>query len=72
MPDDPSTNEQATGDSFAKAAEEPQPGFFRDFWLFLRFNKKWWITPILVVLLGVGALIMLGGTSVAPFIYTLF
>ena len=37
---------------------------------FLLKNKKWWITPIVVVLLLIGVLIFLGGSSVAPFIYS--
>lgn len=39
---------------------------------FLRHNKKWWLGPILVVLLGLGLLVLLGGSAAAPFIYTLF
>ncbi len=43
-----------------------------DLWHFLRDNKKWWLLPILVVLLLFGLLIGLAGTAAAPFIYTLF
>jgi hypothetical protein len=43
-----------------------------EFWAFLRESKKWWMLPILVVLLLFGVLILLSGTAVAPFIYTLF
>jgi hypothetical protein len=43
-----------------------------ELWGFLRENKKWWLLPILVCLLLMGALILLSGTAVAPFIYTLF
>ena len=57
---------------FAHAAGQQQIGFFREFLDFLLHNKKWWITPIVLVLLLVGALVMLGGTAAAPFIYTLF
>ena len=57
---------------FATSAEEVQPGVLREFWDFLRLNKKWWLTPIIVVLLLVSALVMLSGTVAAPFIYTLF
>lgn len=57
---------------FARNASSPQLGFIAEFWLFLRENKKWWLTPMIVVLLLLGALIVLGGTAVAPFIYTLF
>jgi len=39
---------------------------------FLRHNKKWWLTPIIVALLLMGILVALGGSAVAPFIYTLF
>jgi len=35
-------------------------------------NKKWWLVPILLVFVLLGVLIVLGGTSAAPFIYTLF
>ena len=39
---------------------------------FLRDNKKWWLIPILVVVLLIGVLVLLSGTVAAPFIYTLF
>ncbi|HYV34062.1 MAG TPA: DUF5989 family protein [Gemmataceae bacterium] len=54
------------------AAEQPQGNLFSDFWYFLRHNKKWWLLPILMILLLLGGLLMLSGTAVAPFIYTLF
>ena len=44
-----------------------------EFWMFLKENKKWWITPIVFFLLLLGALIIFTeGSAVAPFIYTLF
>jgi hypothetical protein len=44
-----------------------------DLWEFLKVRKKFWLAPIIVVLLLVGALIVIaGGTALAPFIYTLF
>ena len=47
--------------------------FFKEFWAVLKERKLWWMTPIVVVLLGLGALLFLAeGTAVAPFIYTLF
>ncbi|MFH1755648.1 MAG: DUF5989 family protein [Candidatus Latescibacterota bacterium] len=47
--------------------------FFKDLWGFLRVRKKFWLLPIILVLLLFGALIILtSGTAVAPFIYTLF
>ena len=51
---------------------EQQPGFLMEFWDFLRHNKKWWLTPIVVIMLLFGALMFLSGTAAAPFIYTLF
>lgn len=44
----------------------------REFYLMLMHNKKWWLTPIILIMLLFGALIILGGSSYAPFIYTLF
>jgi len=47
-------------------------GVIREFLAFLRARKKLWLTPIVVVLVVLGALILFTSTSVAPFIYTLF
>ena len=45
----------------------------RDFWQFMRERKKFWLAPVIVVLMGLGALLVFGGSSPrAPFIYTLF
>ena len=47
--------------------------FLRDFRGFLRTRKKFWLLPIVIVLLAFGGLIVLtSGTAIAPFIYTLF
>lgn len=44
-----------------------------EFWRFLKVRKKWWLIPIIVFLLLLGALIMLTeGSALAPFIYALF
>ena len=56
----------------ANQAEQQPVGLIREFWDFLKHNKKWWLTPIILVLLLFGALLILGGTAAAPFIYTLF
>jgi hypothetical protein len=47
-------------------------GFIGDVLYFARHHKKWWMIPILSLLLMFGALMLLGGTAAAPFIYTLF
>lgn len=45
----------------------------KDLWGFMRERKKFWLAPIIIVLLLLGALIVLSqGSAVAPFIYTLF
>lgn len=47
--------------------------FLKDMWGFLRTRKKYWLIPIIVVLLLFGILIVLSsGSAIAPFIYTLF
>jgi len=47
--------------------------FLRDLWLFMKERKKFWLAPLIIVLLLFGILIVLGGGSaLAPFIYTLF
>jgi len=58
--------------SFEQAQAEKQAGILKEFFLFLRYNKKYWMIPILITLLALAALVLLGGTAVAPFIYTLF
>jgi hypothetical protein len=58
---------------FEKAADNTsRAGFFREFWGFLKTNKKWWLIPILVMFLVLGLLILISSTGLAPFIYTLF
>ena len=47
--------------------------FLKDLWMFMKHRKKYWLTPIIMVLLLLGLLIVFGGGSaLAPFIYTLF
>ena len=47
--------------------------FLTDLWNFLKARKKWWLAPLIIVLVILGLLVVLGGTSaIAPFIYTLF
>lgn len=45
----------------------------KDLWNFMRVRKKFWMAPIIVILLLLGSLIVLSqGSALAPFIYTLF
>ena len=47
--------------------------FLAELWRFMRARKKFWLWPIIVVMLALGGLVVLTqGSAVAPFIYTLF
>tara|TARA_B100001248_G_C27384606_1_gene458927 strand:+ start:198 stop:347 length:150 start_codon:yes stop_codon:yes gene_type:complete len=47
--------------------------FLKEFFMFLKVRKKFWLLPIIIILLLFGGLIVLTqGTAVAPFIYTIF
>lgn len=47
--------------------------FLKDLWGFMRERKKFWLAPIILVMMLLGGLIVLSqGSAVAPFIYTLF
>lgn len=60
-------------DDFEAALNEPQrTSLVRELFDFLVDNKKWWLTPIVIAILGLGLLVFLAGTGAAPFIYTLF
>lgn len=49
-------------------------GFIKEMWMFLRVRKKFWLLPIIIMMLLFGGLLIAaqGSTAVAPFIYTLF
>ena len=65
--------EDKTGkDDFVSQASEGRSSLVSEFSEFLRENKKWWLAPIVIAILGLGLLVLLGGTAAAPFIYTLF
>ena len=57
---------------FAAQAAQGKSSLATEFFEFLRDNKKWWLAPIVISILGLGLLVLLGGTAAAPFIYTLF
>ena len=57
---------------FQERARQPRSGFLREIWGFLRDNKKWWMIPMLAIILILGVLVLVSGSPVAPFIYTLF
>jgi hypothetical protein len=48
-------------------------GILKEFWDFLKVRKKWWLTPIVLVMVLLGALIVFSqGSALSPFVYTLF
>jgi uncharacterized protein DUF5989 len=53
-------------------AHQKRVGLVGELWSFLKHNKKWWLLPLLTILVGFGALIVLSGTAAGPFIYSLF
>ncbi len=54
------------------AAEQGRGGVLGEIWGFIKENKKWWLLPLVVMLLLFAVLVVLSGTGLAPFIYTLF
>ncbi|MEE3330338.1 MAG: DUF5989 family protein [Myxococcota bacterium] len=68
---DPS-NDNPKDDFASQAAEGETASITREFVDFLKENKKWWLAPIVISVLALGALVVLGGSAAAPFIYTLF
>lgn len=72
MSEHPAGDRRDEVDSFTKQSEMASPGLVREVWDLLRYNKKWWLIPIIVILLVAGLIVALGGTVFAPFIYPLF
>jgi hypothetical protein len=73
MAENKKTAESGTGaDEFAREARAKEVGLVRELLAFLRQTRKWWLAPAIVLLLFVGLLVVLGGSALAPFIYTLF
>jgi len=57
---------------FEKSGAEKETGLFGEFMGMMKQNKKYWLIPLILILLLFGVLVILGTTGVAPFIYTLF
>ena len=66
------TNPDHTIDTFESQANANRTGLLAEFRDLIKHNKKYWLAPILLIVLAMGALIFLSGTAAAPFIYTLF
>ena len=73
MSDADSSGPDSSKDDFAsQAAGGDRMSLAGEFTEFLKENKKWWLAPIVIAIIGLGLLVLLGGTAAAPFIYTLF
>lgn len=59
-----STNGESGGDG------QERPGHVREFLAFLVHKKKWWLVPIVLALIFIAALVVVSGSTEAPFIYT--
>ena len=66
------TTPTSTKAAFQQAGQQQNASIAGEFIEFLKHNKKWWLLPIIVVLLGVGGLLLFAGSAAAPFIYAIF
>lgn len=67
------TDAQNRENDFAQAAERSGgAGFLGEFWSYLRNSRKWWLAPIILLLLLLTGLTFAAGSGAAPFIYALF
>lgn len=57
---------------FLRQGQENRTGFISEYLHMLGQNKKWWMLPLILILLGFGIMMVLSSSGVAPFIYTLF
>jgi hypothetical protein len=65
-------NEPKPSDEIARLAETGAQDPFREFLHLVARTRKYWMIPIVLLLLLAGAIVMVGGSSLAPLIYTLF
>jgi hypothetical protein len=76
-PQEPNVTNQSQGTEnfepgFLNLAQSPRQGLLREYLEFLRSTKKWWLTPIIIVLLLFGALLTISGGIAGSVLYTLF
>jgi hypothetical protein len=63
---------KAQGDFERTARNSGDSSFVAELWGLIRQQRKYWLIPLVTVLLLFGVLVLLSGTAAAPFIYTLF
>ena len=68
----PVTHSEHNDEDFLAEARSRQPTFIRELWEFLLQNKRWWLTPMVVVLLILGLMITATNTVIGPAFYLLF
>jgi hypothetical protein len=64
--------EKPPSDLERAARDESKAPLLKDFWYFLIREKRWWLTPIVIVLLLLGLLVWFSSSAIAPFVYSLF
>lgn len=57
---------------FVREAERPAPSLAGEVVGLMAHSGKWWLVPVILALVVIGALVLVGETAIAPFIYTLF
>ncbi len=65
-------NDSTGGSEFARQASSKRSSFLSDYLYLVKTNRKWWMLPLIGLLLGFGLLMVLASTGAAPFIYTMF
>ena len=68
----PENSSQSRTSEFARVGAQKRSSIVGEYLFFLRTSKKWWMLPLVLLLLGFGVMMLLSSTGAAPFIYTLF
>jgi hypothetical protein len=64
--------ETAGDDDFAHSASLSRPGLLAEMVQYVTSSRKWWVVPVIIALAAAGAMIALGSSVAAPFVYTVF
>ncbi len=67
-----SEEKSAQATEFARQGTKKRTSSIGEFLYLLKTNKKWWLLPLLMVLIAYGALMLATSTGAAPFVYTIF
>ena len=72
MATNPEETRRTDAEAFARAGAGRRDSIVSDYLQFLKRTKKWWLVPLIIMLLLFGVLFVLAATGAAPFVYTLF